>query len=347
MITKRRGELYEIVERILVTAGADAENAATVAEHLVRANLSGVDTHGVYHVAGYVDAIKKEELLPAAKPEMIKQGGSQVLVSGNWTFGQVAAKFATEQAIELARAHGIAIAGLVRTHHIGRLGHFTEMAAEAGMLSMVWAGGFGEVAPAATPYGGRERWLHTNPISMGFPAGKETPVMFDFATTAISGVKVNNARRDGRALPPGCIVDREGNPTTDPEDFFNGGGHVAFGAHKGYSLMMAAEILGRIFTNSDAYVEQHRAGPIMSHQGVTIIVMKADLFQDIDDYQRRADELQQRTRAIAPATGFDEVLVPGDPEVRTRAARQRDGIPLDDALWQQIVETAESLRITD
>jgi len=164
---------------------------------------------------GYVDAIKKGEIAPSAKPEIIKQSGSSMMVSGNWTFGQVAAQFATERTIDLAREHGIAVTGLVQVHHIGRLGHYPEMAARAGMISMVWAGGYGEVKPAATPYGDRERWLHTNPISMGFPSGGETPTMFDFATTTISGVKVDNARRRGEPLPAGCIVDSDGRPTTD------------------------------------------------------------------------------------------------------------------------------------
>ena len=226
MITKSRDELYDLVERILSAAGADADNAAITAEHLVRANLSGVDTHGVFHVSGYVEAIKKGELAPAAKPDILKQKGSSILITGNWTFGQVAAQFATGQAIELAREHGISVAAIVQTHHIGRLGHYSEIAGEADMISMVWAGGFGEVQPAATPYGGRGRWLHTNPISMGFPAGEESTTMFDFATTAISGVKVVNARKRGEPVASGCIVDRDGNPTTNAEDFFDGGGHA-------------------------------------------------------------------------------------------------------------------------
>lgn len=196
------------------------------------------------------------------------------------------------------------------------------------MISMIWAGGFGEVQPAATPFGGRERWLHTNPISMGFPAGEEPNTVFDFATTTTSGVKVVNAQKRGEPVPAGCIVDCDGLPTTNAEDFFNGGGHLPFGGHKGYALMMGAEFLGRIFGGSDAYVEPDRGGPVLSHQGVTMILMKADLFQNLTDYQHRADELQQRTRAIAPATGFDEVLVPGDPELRNRELRQREGIPI-------------------
>lgn len=168
-------------------------------------------------------------------------------------------------------------------------------------------------------------------------------MMFDYATTAMSGVKVVNAQRRHEQLPPGCIVDKDGNLSTDANDFFSGGAHVPFGGHKGYALMMAAEFFGRIFTGAGAFVEAARAGPILRCQGVTMIVFKADLFQPFADYARKADEMERRVRAVPPAPGFKEVLVPGDAEVRTRAARQRDGIPIADDIWQSITEVAASL----
>jgi LDH2 family malate/lactate/ureidoglycolate dehydrogenase len=258
------------------------------------------------------------------------------LVTGNWTFGHVAAKYAVERGLELAEAHDMAIVGLFQSHHIGRLGHFTEMAADAGFISQVWAGGFAEEAPVTMPYGGRGRLLHTNPISMAFPAGAEPRVMFDFATTTLSGVKVDNARRRGEALPPGAIVDRDGRPTTDPNDFYDGGGHIPFGGHKGYAIGMAAEFFGRVFTGSSTYADQERAGPVLRHQGVTILLVRADLFRPRTDYDRDADEMERRTRAIPPAAGFTEVLVPGDPEWKSRIERRANGIPVENAIWEAI-----------
>ena len=347
MIIKTADELHELVRKIFMAAGADERNASGVAEHLVLANLSGVDTHGVWHLPGYVAAIKAGEIVPTAWPEIQSETPTSALVTGNWTFGQVAAKYAMEVAIEKSKEHSVAVVALVQAHHIGRLGHYVEMAAEKEMISMVWAGGYSEEAPAAVPYGGRARVLHTNPIAMGFPAGEEPRMMFDYATTAMSGVKVVNAQRRHEQLPPGCIVDKDGNPSTNPNNFFDGGGHVPFGGHKGYALMMAAEFLGRIFTGADAFVEANRAGPILRHQGVTMIVFKADLFQPLAEYASRADEMERRVRAVPPAPRFKEVLVPGDPEVRTRAIRQRDGIPIPDDTWQSITEVAASFGVRE
>ena len=345
MIVQPADELRKLVTKILRSAGADEPNAAAVAQHLVLANLSGVDTHGVCHVARYVKGIRDGLIVPTASPEVLRETASTALVSGHWTFGHTAARFAMEVAIEKAKAESMAIISLVQAHHIGRLGHYVEMAAADELISMVWAGGFGAEIPVAVPYGGRKPLLHTNPIAMGFPAGAEPPMMIDFATTTLAGVKVLNAHNRKQQLPPGCIVDQQGNPTTNPADFYDGGGHLPFGGHKGYAVMMAAEFLGRIFTGSDAFADPRRGGPTMRRQGVTLIVFRADLFLALDDYASRADELERKTREIPPAPGFTEVLVPGDPERRTRATRERDGIPIEEDVWHSIVECASSLGV--
>ena len=345
MIIKTADELHELVKNALLAAGADEQNAEDVAEHLVLANLSGVDTHGIWHLPRYVDSAKSGEIVAAAHPEILNETATSAQVTGNWTFGQVAAKYAIQVAIAKAKENDIAVVGLVQADHIGRLGHYVEMAASERLIAMVWAGGYSEEEPATVPYGGRKTVLHTNPLAMGFPSGDPPRMMFDFATAAVSGVKVLNAQRRGEPLPPNCIVDKDGNPSTDANDFVDGGGHVPFGGHKGYALMMATEFLGRIFTGADAFVDPKHGGPIMRHQGVTFIAFKADLFQLYSDYADRADEMGRRVRAIPPAPGFDEVLMPGDPELRTRTIRQREGIPIAEDIWQSVTETATSLGV--
>ena len=343
MIIKKADELRRVIRKILMAAGADERNAHRVAEALVSANLSGVDTHGLWHLPHYVAAIKEGHIVPTAWPEILTENPTSTLVGGNWTFGHVTAKYAMETAIEKAQKQNIAVVGAVQVHHTGRLGEYAEMAACKGMVGMIWNGGLAEEAPVAVPYGGRKRVLSTNPIAMGFPAGEETPMIMDYATTAVSGGKVFFARDNNQPLPPGCIVDKDSNPTTDPKAFFDGGAHLPFGEHKGYALMMAVEFLGRIVSGSDAFAVEDRGGLIMRHSGLLMIVFKADLFQPFEDYARRVDEMERRVRAVPPGPGFEEVLIPGDREKRTRAARQRDGIPIPDAYWQNLIDLAKSL----
>lgn len=337
-------ELSDLIARILKAAGAQDGNAWIVADHLVLASLSGVDTHGIVHVSGYVDAIQKGEIQPTASPEVLKETAGSVFVTGNWSFGHVAAQFAMERAIEKAESREMAIAGLVELNHIGRLGHYTEMAAARGLISLVSVGGHGTEKPAAVPYGGREPLMHTNPVAVGFPGGEDPSMAFDFATTGMSGGKLDRYRQRGEALPEYCIVNRDGASTTDPEDIADGF-MTAFGGHKGYAIMMATEFLGPIFTGADAFSDTKRGSVLLRHQGVSMIVFRADLFQSLAEFEGRAERMRKRTQAIKPADGHEEVRVPGDRAARARTVREREGIPVEDDVWQSIVDTAQSVGV--
>ena len=346
MVYKTEEELYALVRRVLLAAGADRDNADAVAAHLVRANLSGVDSHGVWHLCRYVEEVQEGSIVPAAHPEIVRETPGSALISGNWGFGHPVGAYAMELAIAKAAEHDMAVTSVVQKHHIGRLGHYVEMAAERGMIGMALAAGQGVADPAAVPYGGAEKLLHTNPLAVAFPTGvADHPLMFDYATSATAGVKVTNAQRRGQKLEHGSIVDRHGSPTDDPREFFAGGGHAPFGGHKGYAIMLMVEYLGRIFAGADAFADPSRGG-IVRHEGATMIAIKADLFQPLDRFEACAAEFAARTRAVPPAPGFAEVLVPGDPEARTREVRRRDGIPIEDDVWQTVVEAGVLVGVT-
>lgn len=343
---KSADELQQLAKEMLVAVETDESNAAIVANHLVSANLSGVDTHGVWQLPGYIAAIQAGELVPAARPEIVRETDTSALVRGNWTFGQVVAKFAIGKAIAKAAKHDVAVVGLVESHHIGRLGEYAEAAAAEGMIAMVWGGGFGEKRPRVVPHGGRGPVLGTNPLAMGLPAGREPRMLFDFATAASSGVKIVNAQRTGQEVPDGWIVDKEGNSTNNVDDLMEGGGQIPFGAHKGYALAVAAEWLGRVFTGSAQFAQADRGGLYFSHSGAAMMVFRAGLFQPFADYAKRADRLRQRIEAVPPAAGVEKVLIPGDPELQARAHRLREGIPIPESLWRELVDLAGSLGIS-
>ena len=338
-------ELHGLVARVMVSVGSDQANADRVADSLVSSDLADVETHGVFHLPLYVADIRAGYILPKEKPEIIKETPTSALVGGNWTFGFVSAKYAMDIVIRKAREQNVAVVGIVQANHIGRVGEYAEMAAAEGMICFVWGSGYSEERQSTVPYGGRKKVLHTNPLSMGFPVGDEPPMLLDFATTAVAGGKVALAREKNLQVVPGSIVDKDGKPTTNPDDFFDDGAHLPFGLHKGYGIMMAIEFLGRIFTGSDTYADPDRGGPYHRHQGITIMAMKADMFSPMDDYARRAAEMERRVRAVPPAPGFEEVLVPGDLEARRRAARTRDGIPIADEVWKILTDLVESLGV--
>ena len=344
-IIKTKDQLTNIVRKTVIAAGADKRNADIVTEHLISSNLKGVDTHGLWCLPIYLNWIKSGELNPAAWPEIVKETNNSALIKGNWTFGQVTAKFAMDIAIDKAKKFDISTVSGVQVTHTGRVGAYAEMAAKEKIISFVFNGGFS--AQRAVPYGGKRGVLDTNPMAIGFPAGEEPPMVADFATTAVSAVKIDLARLNKRNLAPGCIVDKDGNATCNPEDYFNGGAFLPFGGHKGYALMLANEFLGRIFTNSDSFNTGRNlcSKPLCEYIGFTIIAFKPDLYGSFKDYSTKIDDMERQVRKIPPAPGFTEVMIPGDMERKVEEERLKNGIPIPINIWDRLKDSAKDLGI--
>lgn len=346
MIYQTPEELHRISQEIFEAIGSPSDIAVRVAAALVDANLAGHDSHGVIRIPQYVNAIKNGEVVPDARPAIVRETGVTVLVDGHWAFGQVSAAFATRLAIVKAKAEGISMAGIVRCNHIGRLGEYSTMAAEAGVALMVLAGGFGGRGQSAVPFGGAQKLFGTNPISVGIPAGDEPGVLVDFATTSVAAGKIEVARSKKTPLPPGSIVDKDGNPTTDPEDYYRGGALLPFGGHKGYALSVMVEFLGRVMTGADAYAEGGRGGPVYGHSGTLVVAMNPTVFSPPEQYSREADATIRRIKAVPPAPGSSGVLVPGEPEAMARAERRANGIPVPEDTWEKIHQVAAELGVS-
>ncbi len=340
MITRHPDVLQDDIARVLRAAGADGRNVEIVADHLKGAELCGVQTHGIFQIPSYIEQIEKKELIPDAWPEVPSDAGNRATVTGNVGFGHAAADFSVRLAATKAREHGLALVGLVRANHIGRLGHYAEIAAEQGMISMIWGSGYSVTNARAAPFGGRDRVLDTNPYCVGIPAGGgRPPVIVDFATTQGSAVKVMNAQRRGEELPPGMIVDSEGRPTTDPGDFYGGGALAPFGGHKGYAIMTVVELMGRVFAGADGHAVEGEGTPMMRHQGVTFLVLRADALGPMEEFITRVDATLDGISGSAPAAGFDEVLYPGQKEEATRR-RWASGIPFAEDVWEMFTQAA-------
>ena len=348
MILKTAEELHGIIKTMLLAAGAAEGHAETVAGHLVEAELAGVETHGIRPAWLYFKSIREGQLLPKADPKILEESATSALVSGQWTFGQVAAKHGMEIAIKKAGQSNISVVSLVQLHHIGRVGTYSEMAAEAGMIAIVVGSGYCKPVGRAAPYGGRERFLDTNPISIGVPSPAEPdghPMLLDYATTYRAQGALFLANMRGEEVPTDFVIDRDGNPATDSNILDLGGAMLPFGRHKGHALMMAVEYLGRIFSGADEYIEPSKGDAMFRHQGVTMIVFKADLFRSMGEFAESVRQTSSQARAIAPAPGFDRVRVPGDPEAEARADHRRSGIPIADDIWGMLAENAELLGV--
>ncbi len=346
MITKTSEELQRLHEDVLKAVGTPGDIATVVADILVGAHLAGHDSHGVQHLPHYVQEVGKGDIVPAARPEIVSEKGSVLFARGNWGWGHFTAHFLTDVAIKRAKEHGVVLAAAVEVNHIGRLGHYAEMAAAEDVVLMVFNGGFSGNIPTAAPFGGRKPVLAPNPIGMGFPTSQGPPVVLDFATTRIAGGKIMLAAAKGVEVPPGCIIDKDGNPTTDSNAWPQGGGALLpFGEHKGFGIMVALEILSRILAGSENYAETEHGGPHMRTAGLTMVAIDSGVFSSKNEFATRTSELVERIQAVPPAAGVERVMAPGDFEHRERTRRTEEGIQIPESTWQDVVNAADALGV--
>jgi LDH2 family malate/lactate/ureidoglycolate dehydrogenase len=336
MKTFTAAELRETATAIFRAAGADAEPTEILVDHLIDANLAGHDSHGVQHIPGYVQSIENGVIQPNARPTIVRETATSALLDGQWTFGQVSARRGTELAVAKAKEAGVAVVGVVRCTHIGRLGTYPTLAAKQGVMLMVTVG---NLMSQTVPYGGRKGVFGTNPFSFGFPAGQHADLMVDFATSTVAGGKVAVARAKHEQLPPGVLLDKDGNPTTDPQAMFEGGMLVPFGAHKGSALAVLSILLSHVLVPGSDYLGKF---PLT---GTFILGIDAGLFRDRSVVETETDQVFDRIKAVPPAAGFSEVLVPGEPEIRSAERRLREGIPVPDDTWAEIVATGRRLGV--
>jgi LDH2 family malate/lactate/ureidoglycolate dehydrogenase len=336
MLTCTADQLRAVGRRIFSAAGAPEDVAAHVADSLVLSNLSGHDSHGVIRIPAYVQGIQRGSLVPAARPSVLRETPTTAVLDGNLAFGQIAATVATDLAIAKAKEAHLAGIGIIRCNHIGRLGEYAERATKAGMIGIVVGGSFG--VGGAAPFGGAARALGTNPFSFGVPAGTAAPMIVDFATTVVAEGKLQVARAKKEPVPPGWIVDKEGRPTTDVEDYYAGGAILPFGGHKGYGLSMVAAVLGGILPAIGS-TQLERGG------GTFLLVLDPDAFRPFAEFAAATDGLFGMVKQVPTAPGFAEILVPGEPEQRSRAKRLAEGIPVPEETWRRLEATASELGV--
>ena len=330
--------LHAMTREMLMAADTPRHIAESVAEILVNANLAGHDSHGVIRIPSYLQRIADGETQPTAEPIFVDETANTFRVDGGNGFGHHTARKAMERAIEKAQETDTCSVSLVRTGHIGRLGEYAEAAARAGCIGITTNGSGVSDGGNIVPFGGASGALGTNPISVGVPTGDDAPFIIDFATSMIAGGKIMFAQSRGVDLPEDCIVDKHGNPSVKTADFYDGGFLLPFGKHKGYAFSLLMCLLGGLSGNFD--VARGAMG------GQFMLVLNVSAFAPLEAYQQGVRAFLDGIKSIPPAPGFEEVLVPGDYEHRSRTQRLAHGVDVPDTTYQQILEWAERLNVS-
>jgi hydroxycarboxylate dehydrogenase B len=338
-------QLESFVTSIFEKAGAPRPHAQVVANHLIESNLLGHDSHGVLRVAQYCSAIESGELAPDARPELLKETPAGAVMDGKQSFGQVAVTEAMNLAIEKANRSGTSAVTLSNCYHSGRLGAYTSMAADAGMIGimMVNAGGGGQ---SVVPFGGSARRLATNPISVAAPTSGEFPLVLDIATSMAPEGKIRDYASREAPLPEGWIVDADGNPTRDAKDFYADppGAILPLGGpagHKGFGLALMIDVLAGALSGAGCC----RSESVPARDGVLLIALDVEQFSNRVAFYQHVSELAAYIKSCPTAPGFEEVFVPGEMEYRTAQTRRKNGIYVEESVWRQIENIAARMEV--
>ena len=337
--------LRAVVRTIVQFAGSEGDEPELVADNLVYANLTGHDSHGVGMLPRYIDAVHSGELLPNQHAKVVVDDGPMLGIDGRTGYGQVIGREAMALGIARAAQHGVCVMTIRNSFHLCRIGAWGEQCAEAGLVSMHHVNVTGHDGIVA-PFRGSDARYATNPYCATLPATiNNDPVVLDFATSIVAHGKVRVARNKGERLADGILFDPRGQATNDPNALFEGGALGPFGEHKGYGLALMNELLAGVLTGGGTCRPEHnRANDTILNNMLSIIIDPRRLVPQ-QWFQKEIDAALDHVRASQPERGSEPVLIPGEPERIVHAERSRNGIPVDERTWEEILDAGVSVAV--
>jgi len=343
--------LERLVADIFAAAGCSMAEAKRIGRYLVAANLAGHDSHGVVRVPRYIPMLRDGLVVADQTVDILVDTPVLAVLDGKFGFGQTVAPQAVELGIEKCKRMGLAAVALRNSGHVGRVGDWAEMAAQAGLISVHFVNATGSVIVA--PFGSTERRFSTAPYCVGVPVSGRAPLVLDFATSVVAEGKVLVASQGGRPIPEDSLIAPDGRISDDPHVLYGdyagsdrrdprkGAGALrAFGGHKGSGLALMCEILGGGLTGNGCTSPDRRIANGMF--SLYIDPGRVDPQGVFPDEVLRYVDYVKHAKSARPG---EETLVPGEPEQRMRAQRLAQGVPLSRETWLSIVETARGVGI--
>ncbi len=341
-----------LIFTIFKKAGCNKAEAERIAEYLTKASLVGHDSHGVIRTPRYVDMIKDNHIVTNVKPKILMESNNFSIVDGLDGFGQTVGPFASKLGIKKAKKYGNSIIGIKNSGHLGRIGDFSEMAAEKGIISVHFVNSIAGLLVA--PYGSWERRFSTNPFSAGVPIKNKKPFILDFATSLVAEGKAYVAHQGGKSIPKNALINDKGNDTNDtsviygtkdPNAKSSRGGTGAFqpfGLHKGSGLSFLCELLAGAITGS-GMGRDNKSQPFRN--GMFSIYLNPSKYVKGKEYDQEIKRYIKFFKSAEPNKGVDQVLMPGEKEIHNEKDRLKNGIPMTKITWDAIKDTAISLKI--
>lgn len=331
-------ELRRLLVEIFQSRGVPEADGLVVADALIHANLRGVDSHGVMRVSHYVRRLEAGSINPKPQLRVETTGPVTAYLEGDDGLGHVSVWRAMSHAIDMAKKQGLGLVGVRKSSHCGALSFYATQAIEAGVIGMAIT----QTDSGVVPFGGRRPFFGTNPICVGIPSRSGTPIVLDMATSTVSGGHIYKARAENRPIPSTWALDKEGKPTTDPHQAVY---WTPAGGAKGFGLGVIVDVLTGLLLGSNFgphvtlmygdYEKKrdlcHLVGAIDYHR-----------FPGRSSFLDRVTQMIEEVHQVPTAEGFERVMVPGEPEYLKEKDRIKNGIPIEDYLFDELQRLREA-----
>ncbi len=331
----------KVIVALLEKMNVPNEQARFTAEVLAEGDVRGFASHGLLRLPYILNALKRGTIVANAEVKIVKETPATALLDGGHGLGHYVAAKAMQTAIEKAKKVGVGAVGVNNTNHFGIAGYYVEMAVRDGMIGIVTT----TTDALVHPWGGVEPLLGTNALAMGFPT--EPPAILDMAMSVAARGKLVDAMKNGQKIPESWAVDSEGRPTTDPSEGLKGA-LSPFGGPKGYALAFAMELLAGSLVGAglgkgvDGTLEPVKG---YSTKGDFMIVINPDVFASTKEFKERTNEYIKEIKSSNKAPNVKEIMIPGEPEQKTRTKNLAEGITIGDAAWSEIEKFANELGV--
>jgi LDH2 family malate/lactate/ureidoglycolate dehydrogenase len=335
-------DLFDFSSNVLNCVGVKEDDAKTIAESLVMADLRGVDSHGVARLPAYVEKVIRGLIDPLGTIEVVREHGATALIDAHSNFGQIAAMRATHLVAQKARRFGVASVGVRNSNHFGMAAHYALKLTEQKLICMIFSNG----PPAIAPWGGRTPILGTNPICMGFPAGKNDSIILDMATSTVARGKIRLAVLKREKIPEGWAFDEAGNPTSDPVAALRGS-LSPIGGPKGYGLALSLDMICGLLTGSNFLRDVKALDDFSGRSGTGhfLEAINIESFVSYEEYVEGITKYIKEVKGCRRKNGVNEIFLPGEIERREVERRSELGIPLSQEVLDELRELAKKFGV--
>lgn len=336
--------LTEFAKTMLKAGKLNDEDATTIAENLVAADIRGLASHGVSRIPMYLNRLSLGLVKPNPDIKITRVSHSALKVNGDDGMGFIVSKKAIEEGAKIAEETGLCLVGIEHSTHFGMAALYVKQALAEGLNCLI----FTNSSPALAPFGAKTVFLGAAPLAAGMVGGNSAPpYILDMAMTVIARGKIRVAMTNHEKIPEGLALDKDGNPTTDPEEAFKGV-CLPFGGVKGSSLAMLMDIIAGLYTGANFGGEvkslyyDHSEPQNVGH---LFFLFRPDLFISEKEYKERMDVFYKRLKNLPKAAGFDEIYMPGEPEALKEEKYSKEGVVVSKDIMQDLVSCAEKMNI--